>query len=148
MIRRAGVATANRPPGSSRNTVPEWTLDTSSLLRELIAHNHLEIGRADGKAAVLLATAGPLLSLLLVRRPAVAPWAQLLWWSAVLTAAAAVGALLLVLIPRRESALRQGMRVLAYFEDVVRAQNRARLSTALEDSISLAVSVGVRLRVG
>lgn len=109
--------------------------DTSALLRELIAHNHLEIGRADGKAAVLLATAGSLLSLLLVRRPAVAPWTQMLWWSAVLTAAAAVGALLLVLIPRRESALRQGMRVPAYFEDVVQAQNQARLSTVLESSI-------------
>ncbi|WNI16829.1 Pycsar system effector family protein [Actinacidiphila sp. ITFR-21] len=104
------------------------------LLRELIAHNHLEIGRADGKAAVLLATGGSLLSLLLVRRAAVAPWAQLLWWSAALSAAMSVGALLLVLIPRRESALRQGVRVLAYFEDVVRAQHATRLSASLEDS--------------
>jgi hypothetical protein len=31
------------------------------LSRELIARNHIEIGRADGKAAVLLATGGSLL---------------------------------------------------------------------------------------
>ncbi|WP_406138345.1 hypothetical protein [Streptomyces sp. NBC_01089] len=40
-----------------------------ALSRELIAHNHIEIGRADGKAAVLLATGGSLLGLLLIRRP-------------------------------------------------------------------------------
>ncbi|SHL22843.1 Pycsar system effector family protein [Actinacidiphila paucisporea] len=107
---------------------------TTALLRELIAHNHLEIGRADGKAAILIATDGSLLSLLIVRRPATSPWAQLFWWSAVFSTAAALGALLLVLIPRRDTPLHQGIRLLTYFEDVVRAQHQARLPAAIEDT--------------
>ena len=133
MSRRAEAGAAGRP-NRLRARGSSSPPDTTALLRELIAHNHLEIGRADGKAAVLIATGGSLLSLLIVRRPATSQWAQLFWWCAVFSAAAALGALLLVLIPRRDTPLRQGIRLLTYFEDVVRAQHQARLSAALEDS--------------
>ena len=62
MTWRGGADTENRAPGLFRDQVPDSTPDTTALLRELIAHNYLEIGRADGKAAVLLATGGSFLS--------------------------------------------------------------------------------------
>jgi hypothetical protein len=117
-----------------RGAVSERPADGTALLRELITYNHLEIGRADGKAAVLLTTAGSLLSLLLLRRPVTSSWTQPLWWCAVVSASGAALALLLALMPRRGAGLRDGVRLLAYFEDVVRAQKQALLSAALADS--------------
>lgn len=58
-----------RPRFPHRRSTGVGTEDVVALSRELIAHNHIEIGRADGKAAVLLATGGSLLGLLLIRRP-------------------------------------------------------------------------------
>ncbi|POX43321.1 hypothetical protein C3486_01435 [Streptomyces sp. Ru73] len=101
------------------------------LTRELIAQNHTEIGRADGKASVLLATGGSLLGLLLMRRPADASWALPLWWAAVIGATGALLLILMALVPRRGATLRGSTQVLAYYEDVVRAESRAELSVAL-----------------
>ncbi|MFE2145447.1 Pycsar system effector family protein [Streptomyces sp. NPDC059456] len=101
------------------------------LSRELIAQNYLEIGRADGKAAVLLATGGTLFGLLLVRRPLDALWAGPLWWAAAATTTGALVFLLLALAPRRGARASERHGLLAYYEDVVRADTRADLSAGL-----------------
>lgn len=114
-----------RPTGAE----PE---DVVTLSRELIAQNHIEIGRADGKAAVLLATGGSLLGLLLVRRPPGTFWPQPLWWTATVTTTVAVLLLLVALLPRHGPRItRESSRILAYYEDVVRAEKRAELSSGL-----------------
>ncbi|MFF8903270.1 Pycsar system effector family protein [Streptomyces lydicus] len=102
-----------------------------ALSRELIAQNHIEIGRADGKAAVLLAAGGSLLGLLLIRRPSGTFWPHLLWWTAVVSTTAALMFLLAALLPRRGPRLRESSRILAYYDDVVRAERRAELSSGL-----------------
>lgn len=101
------------------------------LSRELIAQNYLEIGRADGKAAILLATGGTLFGLLLVRRPLDVLWAVPLWWTAAATTTGALIFLLLALAPRRGARAGERHGLLAYYEDVVRAETRADLSAAL-----------------
>ncbi|WP_051871444.1 Pycsar system effector family protein [Streptomyces sclerotialus] len=118
------TGTEARPPSAARASVPVLT-------RELIAQNHTEIGRADGKASVLLATGGSLLGLLLMRRPAGTSWTVPLWWAAVIGATGALLLLLMALVPRRGATLRGSAQVLAYYEDVVRAESRAELSVAL-----------------
>ncbi|MEV6573689.1 Pycsar system effector family protein [Streptomyces sp. NPDC051577] len=102
-----------------------------TLSRELIAQNYLEIGRADGKAAVLLATGGTLFGLLLVRRPPETVWAVPLWWTAAATTSAALVFLLLALAPRRGARARERHGLLGYYEDVVRAETRAELVVGL-----------------
>ena len=121
--------------GRPATQAPEPTPDTSALLRELIAHNHLEIGRADGKAAVLLATAGSLLS------PAIGPK----------THSCSLDAVAVVVRRAHRRGSRRGtpsgsssragnpLCVRACGTRVLRgrgvcAENQARLSTALEDS--------------
>ncbi|WP_246151168.1 Pycsar system effector family protein [Streptomyces qinzhouensis] len=101
------------------------------LSRELIAQNYVEIGRADGKAAVLLATGGTLFGILLVRRPLDALWAVSLWWAAAITATGALVCLLLALAPRRGARAGERHGLLAYYEDVVRAETRADLRAGL-----------------
>ncbi|MFE2553710.1 Pycsar system effector family protein [Streptomyces sp. NPDC059355] len=101
------------------------------LSRELIAQNYLEIGRADGKAAILLATGGTLFGLLLVRRPLDVLWAVPLWWTAAVTTTGALVFLLLALAPRRGARAGERHGLLAYYEDVVRAETRADLSAGL-----------------
>lgn len=101
------------------------------LSRELIAQNYLEIGRADGKAAILLATGGTLFGLLLVRRPLDVLWAVPLWWTAAATTTGALVFLLLALAPRRGARASERHGLLAYYEDVVRAETRADLSAGL-----------------
>ncbi|MEU9253434.1 Pycsar system effector family protein [Streptomyces sp. NPDC048270] len=101
------------------------------LSRELIAQNYLEIGRADGKAAILLATGGTLFGLLVVRRPLDAVWAVSLWWAAAATTTGALVFLLLALAPRRGARAGERHGLLAYYEDVVRAETRADLSAGL-----------------
>ncbi|MFE3933548.1 hypothetical protein ACFXPJ_07040, partial [Streptomyces goshikiensis] len=81
-----------------------------ALSRELIAQNYLEIGRADGKAAILLATGGTLFGLLLVRRPLDAVWAAPLWWTAAATTTAALVFLLLARGAPRRGRTRGGGR--------------------------------------
>ncbi|WP_189858062.1 Pycsar system effector family protein [Streptomyces poonensis] len=107
-----------------------------ALSRELIAHNHAEIGRADGKAAVLLATGGSLLGLLLVRHPPDALWAQWLRWTATATTAMALLLLLAALLPRHGAGAKNSSRILAYYEDVVQADKCAQLSAELLASTS------------
>ncbi|MEW1657987.1 MULTISPECIES: Pycsar system effector family protein [unclassified Streptomyces] len=102
-----------------------------ALSRELIAQNHIEIGRADGKAAVLLAAGGSLLGLLLTRRPAGTPWPHPLWGTAVVATTVALLFLLAALLPRHGPRLRESSRTLAYYDDVVRAERRAELSSGL-----------------
>ncbi|WP_407549361.1 DUF5706 domain-containing protein [Streptomyces sp. Pv4-95] len=102
-----------------------------ALSRELIAQNHIEIGRADGKAAVLLGAGGSLFGLLLIRRPHGTFWPDVLWWTAVLTTTTALLLLLAALLPRRGPRLRESSRVLAYYEDVIAAEKRAELSSGL-----------------
>lgn len=114
-----------RPPQGAE---PE---NVVALSRELIAQNQIEIGRADGKAAVLLAAGGSLLGLLLMRRPPGSFWPHPLWWTAVITTTAALLLLLAALVPRRGPGLRESSRILAYYEDVVRAEKRAELSSGL-----------------
>ncbi|MFG2132733.1 Pycsar system effector family protein [Streptomyces sp. NPDC048751] len=114
-----------RPPDEAE---PE---DEVALLRELVAQNHLEIGRADGKAAVLLATGASLLGLLLVRRPPGAAWPHPLWGTAMVTTTVALLFLLAALLPRHGRGIRESSRVLAYYEDVVRADKRAELRSGL-----------------
>lgn len=140
-------------------------LEAVAVSRELIAQNLQEIGRADGKAAVLLALAGTLLGLLLMRRPTGIPWALAPWWAATVTTTGACLFLLLALLPRRSPAptrrpcqpptparpVRRGgrrgeegggaddpgedeERVLAYYEDVMRAAARAELWASLHRS--------------
>ncbi|MEE1751974.1 Pycsar system effector family protein [Streptomyces sp. SP18CS02] len=101
------------------------------LSRELIAQNYVEIGRADGKAAILLATGGTLFGLLFVRRPFDALWAVPLWWTAAATTTGALVFLLLALAPRRGARAGERHGLLAYYEDVVRAEKRADLSAGL-----------------
>ncbi len=101
------------------------------LSRELIAQNYLDIGRADGKAAILLATGGTLFGFFLVRRPLDAVWAVPLWWTAAVTTTGALVFLLLALAPRRGARAEEGCGLLAYYEDVVRAKTRADLSAGL-----------------
>ncbi|MFG3394353.1 Pycsar system effector family protein [Streptomyces parvus] len=103
------------------------------LSRELIAQNHVEIGRADGKASVLLATGATLLGLLLVRRPSAAFGPHPLWWTATLTTTVSLLLLLAALRPRRGPKHRESSpaRALAYFDDVVRAEKQAELSSEL-----------------
>ncbi|OEU95753.1 Pycsar system effector family protein [Streptomyces oceani] len=113
------------------------------MARELIAQNHLEIGRADGKATVLLATAGSLLALLLPRGPlGASSWHDLLWWTATVSTTVALLFLLLALLPRqgrpRRGRAQHGRaqrrrHVLAYYEDVVRAERRAELTAGLRE---------------
>lgn len=105
--------------------------DVTALSRELIAQNQIEIGRADGKAAVLLAAAGSLLGLLLIRRPPGTSWPHPLWWTATVTTAMALLFLLVALLPRHGQRIRENSLVLAYYEDVVRAEKRAELSSGL-----------------
>ncbi|MFE3768186.1 Pycsar system effector family protein [Streptomyces sp. NPDC059122] len=102
-----------------------------ALSRELIAQNHVEIGRADGKAAVLLAAGGSLLGLLLVHRPPGSFWPHQLWWTAVVSTTAALLFLLAALVPRRGPRLRESSRVLSYYGDVVRAEKHAELPSEL-----------------
>ncbi len=116
---------ARRPPQGAE---PE---DVVELSRELIAQNHIEIGRADGKAAVLLATGGSLLGLLLIRRPPGTFWPHPLWWTAAVTTTVALLLLLAALLPRHGPRIRESSRILAYYEDVVRAEKRAELSSGL-----------------
>lgn len=113
-----------RPAG----TEPEGVV---ALSRELIAQNHMEIGRADGKAAVLLAAGGSLLGLLVARRPHCTAWPPSLWWTATLTTTAALLFLLAALLPRHRPGIGESSRVLAYYEDVVRAEKGAELSSGL-----------------
>ncbi|PJE96972.1 hypothetical protein CUT44_15535 [Streptomyces carminius] len=108
------------------------------MLRELVAQNQAEIGRADGKAAVLLAAAASLLGMLLVRRAEAAPWTAPLWWTAVLSATGALLALLLAVVPRLGSMVSGGPPTLAYFGDVVRASREGRLPAVLHDSVGAA----------
>ncbi|MFF8917200.1 Pycsar system effector family protein [Streptomyces sp. NPDC015032] len=102
-----------------------------ALSRELIAQNHIEIGRADGKAAVLLATGGSLLGLLLVHRPPGTPLGLPLWWTATVTTTTALLFLLAALLPRHGPRIRESSHILAYYEDVLRAEQRAELSSGL-----------------
>ena len=105
--------------------------DVVALSRELIAQNHIEIGRADGKAAVLLATGGLLLELLLIHRPPGTFWPQPLWWTATVTTTVALLSLLAALLPRGGPRIRESSRILAYYEDVVRAEKHSELSSGL-----------------
>ncbi|GHB32728.1 Pycsar system effector family protein [Streptomyces chryseus] len=114
----------HRPHGAE----PE---DVVTLSRELIAQNHIEIGRADGKAAVLLATGGSLLGLLLIRRPPGTFWPHPLWWTATVTTTVALLLLLAALLPRHGPRIRESSRILAYYDDVVRAEKRTELSSGL-----------------
>ncbi|WEH34423.1 DUF5706 domain-containing protein [Streptomyces sp. AM 4-1-1] len=116
---------ARRPPNEAE---PE---DVVALSRELIAQNHVEIGRADGKAAVLLATGGSLLGLLLIRRPPGTSWPRPLWWTATVATTLALLFLLAALLPRHGSRMRESSRALAYYEDVFQAEKRAELSSGL-----------------
>ncbi|MER5551348.1 Pycsar system effector family protein [Streptomyces sp. NPDC002793] len=116
LVRRSGAAD------------PEHVVELS---RELIAQNHVEIGRADGKAAVLLATGGTLLGLLLLRRPPADFGPGPLWWTATLTTTVALLLLLTALLPRHGPRIRESSRTLAYFDDVVGAEKRAELSSEL-----------------
>ncbi|MCX5411272.1 Pycsar system effector family protein [Streptomyces sp. NBC_00059] len=110
--------------------------DVVALSRELIAQNHIEIGRADGKAAVLLATGGTLLGLLLVLRPPGSVWTHSLWWTATVTTTASLLFLLAALLPRHGPRIRESSSILAYYEDVVRAEKREELSPGLHFSSS------------
>ncbi|MFC8230656.1 Pycsar system effector family protein [Streptomyces sp. NPDC057287] len=101
------------------------------LSRELIAQNHIEIGRADGKAAVLLAAGLSLFGLLLVRRPPGALWPQPLWWTASVTTTLALIFLLAALLPRRGPRVWESLGSVAYYDDVVRADKQAELSSGL-----------------
>ncbi|MBV7245975.1 hypothetical protein KDV96_19305 [Streptomyces sp. MW-W600-10] len=103
------------------------------LSRELIAQNHVEIGRADGKASVLLATGVTLLGLLLVRRPPASVGPRPLWWTAALTTTVSLLLLLAALRPRcgRKHRENSPARSLAYFDDVVRSEKQAELSPGL-----------------
>ncbi|MCQ6556260.1 DUF5706 domain-containing protein [Streptomyces sp. C10-9-1] len=107
------------------------TDDALILSRELIAQNYMEIGRADGKAAVLLATGGTLFGLLLLRRPPDAVGAIPLWWTATAATTGALVFLLLALAPRRGPATGERHGLLAYYEDVVRTETRSELSAGL-----------------
>ncbi|MFG2225255.1 hypothetical protein [Streptomyces sp. NPDC048644] len=69
-----------------------------ALSRELIAQNHVEIGRADGRAAVLLTVGGALLGLLLVHRPPSTFRPHPLWWTATVTTTVALLFLLAALL--------------------------------------------------
>ncbi|MFD7546103.1 hypothetical protein [Streptomyces sp. NPDC059816] len=129
--------------------------DGTTLSRELVAQNHQEIGRADGKAAVLLATSATLLGLLLARRPPGATPALSLWWCATAMTTGALLLLLMALIPRT-TVLTAGAAgvtgvtgvtgvvgavgaggavgaapVLAYYEDVLSAHAGAALCAGL-----------------
>ncbi|WP_069813785.1 Pycsar system effector family protein [Streptomyces sp. TP-A0874] len=103
----------------------------SGLSRELIAQNQTEISRADSKAAVLLATAGSLLGVLLVRRPHASAWSAPLGWTAVVATGGALLLLLLALLPRRGTAFRRCPPTLAYFDEVVWADKQDGLAQAL-----------------
>ncbi|KOU29002.1 hypothetical protein ADK53_33360 [Streptomyces sp. WM6373] len=125
--RRSRLAqSGSRPEGGASDTDQVVVLS-----RELIAQNYVEIGRADGKAAVLLATGGTLFGLLLVRRPLDAVWVSPLWWTAATTTTGALVCLLLALAPRRGSGAGERQGLLAYYDDVVRAETRAELSAGL-----------------
>lgn len=82
--------------GDPIRTRPEDDVSEGALSRELIAQNQHEIGRADGKAAILLVTGVSLVGLLFVHRPT-AP--GLLWWTASATTTTAIVCLLLALFP-------------------------------------------------
>ncbi|WUS98168.1 DUF5706 domain-containing protein [Streptomyces sp. NBC_00708] len=105
--------------------------DVVELSRELIAQNHIEIGRADGKAAVLLATGGSLLGLLLVCRTPGTFGPLPLWWAATVTTTAALLLLLTALLPRHGQKAGRNSRSLAYYDDVVRAERHAELPSGL-----------------
>jgi hypothetical protein len=101
--------------------------------RQLLDQTLAEIGRADGKATVLLATAGTLLGLLLTRRPPQSGWTAALWHVAATGSVCALLTLLLAVLPRHSPAAGRGRQPLAYFEDVLRASRRTRLSEALSE---------------
>ncbi|MFE9935335.1 Pycsar system effector family protein [Streptomyces hirsutus] len=103
------------------------------MLRDLIEQNFGEIGRADAKASVLLATAGALLGVLLSGHTHRPGWSAALWWVAVAGAAAALLTLLLAVLPRRSAHPPDGSPSLAYFEDVLHASRQARLIQAVLD---------------
>ncbi|MFD5556189.1 Pycsar system effector family protein [Streptomyces sp. NPDC127068] len=105
--------------------------DGAALSRELVAQNHQEIGRADGKAAVLLATGATLLGLLLARRPSGATPAPPLWWCATVMTTGALLLLLMALVPRTTALTEGPVPVLAYYEDVLSAQAGAVLYAGL-----------------
>ncbi|MFC5953576.1 Pycsar system effector family protein [Streptomyces pratens] len=118
-----------------RRRAPEETDSTSGMLvlRDLIEQNFGEIGRADAKASVLLATAGALFGILLSGHPHRPGWSAVLWWTAVAGAAAALLTLLLAVLPRRSAHPPDGSPSLAYFEDVLHASRQARLAQAVLD---------------
>ncbi|WP_406138343.1 Pycsar system effector family protein [Streptomyces sp. NBC_01089] len=54
-----------------------------------------------------------------------------MWWAAAVTTTVALLLLLVALLPRHRPRIREGSHVLAYYEDVVRAEKRAELSSGL-----------------
>ncbi|MFB7497400.1 Pycsar system effector family protein [Streptomyces sp. NPDC056161] len=123
---RLPLALTRRRPQVVRD--PE---DVVALSRELIAQNHVEIGRADGKAAVLLTACGSLLGFLFARYPACASWPRPLWWTGAVTTTAALLFLLAALLPRHGPRIRDSSHVLAYYEDVVQAERKDELPSGL-----------------
>ncbi|MEV0598435.1 Pycsar system effector family protein [Streptomyces sp. NPDC050315] len=103
------------------------------MLRELLDQNFGEIGRADGKATVLLATTGSLLGFLLARQPHQPGWTAVLWWMAATGSVSSLLTLLLAVLPRHSAAPRDETQTLAYFEDVLQASQQARLAEAIRD---------------
>lgn len=125
--------TGNGGRGPYQGRIREDAASGLPEIRELVDQNFREIGRADSKATVLLATATSLLGILLATR-APTGWTTVLWWTAVAGSAGAQFALLLAVLPRRSPAPRDGPRTLAYFEDVLRAGREARLSDVVRDN--------------
>ncbi|MCU7821152.1 hypothetical protein KSNIM_05655 [Kitasatospora sp. DSM 101779] len=103
------------------------------MLKELLEQNYAEIGRADGKAGMLLALTVSLVGLLLTGQEHQHRVADLLQWTAVAASSAALLSVLMALLPRR-GAPEGGRGTLAYFEDVLRASRRAQLAAAVNDS--------------
>ena len=111
------------------------TADAASLVKRLLAETREELGKADGKAQVLLAASGVVVGVVLGGAiggdwsPAdLHSCARVIWWIGVGAAALGVGALGFAIFPRL---LQSDNARITYFEDVLRHGDCATLTNAL-----------------
>jgi hypothetical protein len=111
------------------------TADAVPLTERLLAETREELGKADGKAQILLAASGVVIGVVLGGAiggdwsPAnLQRCARVIWWIGVGAAALGIGALGFAIFPRL---LQSDNARITYFEDVLRHRDCAALTDAL-----------------
>ncbi|MFJ5230955.1 Pycsar system effector family protein [Kitasatospora sp. NPDC088391] len=116
---------------------PERDIPAEQVLKDLLEQNFAEIGRADGKAGMLLALTVALLGLLTVGHGEQLALVAAVRWAACGAAVAALLSTLLALRPRLTGEPRHGLRTVAYFEDVRRTGYGGALAASVDRSAAV-----------